>query len=90
MPLYFRNAPTITGNLVSLWGLGVLYNFPGYNSAADKGPYMISICSNSANATMTIRGFSQLTSGNNATEFVATTWLSLNTNAQGWPSEPAC
>jgi sugar lactone lactonase YvrE len=70
MTLNFGNAKPIIGNLVSAWGIGV-----------DKSPYMIGICNNAANSTMTIRGFSQLSSGNNATEFLAVDWLSLNTSA---------
>ena len=86
----FKNSSSVVGNEVSLWGYGVMYNVPGFNPKADFYPYAVDICLNSNNSTISISGFYQYSSGNNATEFFVYNWSSINTPSAGWPSEPAC
>lgn len=80
----------LTGSLVGPYGPGLLYNFPGYNSATDGLPSAISVCYMASSNLEVISGFFSVGPGNNSTELLLSNWSSFVSNAQGWPSEPAC
>jgi hypothetical protein len=86
----FPGEPSLVGNLVSTWGIGVIYSVPGYNAATDTNPNDFSFCSIAAQNGMQVSGFVSIAPGSNATELFVSVWYSTVTSAQGWPSEPAC
>jgi hypothetical protein len=86
----FPNAPTLVGKLVSAWGIGVMYNVPGYSVATDINPYAVSICYLPSQNGMQVSGFFSTTPGNNSTEIFVSYYYSTVSSAQGWPTEPTC
>jgi hypothetical protein len=86
----FQGAPTFSGRLVSLYGNGILYNVPGYNSTTDVFPYVLSFCSVPGTDEILISGFGSAGPGNNSSEIFVSNWTSALTSSQGWPAEPAC
>jgi ligand-binding sensor domain-containing protein len=84
------NTPTIIGNVVGLWGNGVMYNLPGYKAATDIDPYDVAFCTLPSGGGISITSFVSVAPGNNATELFVSYYYNTVTSAQGWPTEPAC
>lgn len=86
----FANSPNLSGRLVSLYGNGILYNVPGYNSSTDIFPYVLSFCSVPGANEIQISGFGSAGPGNNSSEIFVSNWVMTLTSSQGWPTEPTC
>jgi hypothetical protein len=85
-----QGGSSTTGNLVGLYGGGILYNAPGLNYGTVMFPYAISFCSVPGQNQIRITGFGSVGPGLNSSEFLVTDWSSILTSSQGWPVEPAC
>ncbi len=83
------NASALTGNLVGLYGGGILYNLPGLTGDI-VFPYVVSFCSVPGQNLIRISGFSEAGPGLNSTEVWVSYWSSVLSSSSGWPAEPAC
>ncbi|MDA4123247.1 MAG: hypothetical protein OK456_08725 [Thaumarchaeota archaeon] len=80
----------IVGKLVGVEGSAILYNLPGYQVTAGVYPYSNSVCYISSQNLVSISGFSDYQAGFNSTEVLVHDYYNVESNAQGWPAEPAC
>jgi len=80
----------IVGKLVGVEGAGILYNLPGYQQAGGVSPYAYSFCSIASQGLIQVSGFSDYQAGFNSSEIFVSNYASFVSNAQGWPTEPAC
>ncbi|MDA4123246.1 MAG: hypothetical protein OK456_08720 [Thaumarchaeota archaeon] len=81
---------TVKGNLVGVEGGGIVYNLPGYTATPGVWVYTTSICFVASQDAIQISGFSYYQAGFNSSEIFVSGYASSLTNAQGWPTEPAC
>jgi hypothetical protein len=80
----------LSGTYVSLYGGGVIYNYPAYNPATDSVPSAITICYDQPLNLERISGFFSVGQGLTPTELILSDWSSAYSNPTGWPAEPAC
>jgi hypothetical protein len=80
----------VVGNLVGVEGSGIVYNIRGFNPTPGVSVYALSVCYIASENAIRISGFSDYQAGPNSTEILVSDYGSFLTNAQGWPSEPAC
>jgi hypothetical protein len=87
----FQNGQSLVGNEVSVTGVGIIYNIPGYKPSVDLYSNTYSDCLNAGAGTITIAGFANAVLGDsNATEILVYNWSTFSVNSQGFPMEPAC
>jgi hypothetical protein len=78
----FQGAPQLSGELVSVYGYGLIYNVPGYNASTDPFPYVSSACALPNSNNIRLSGFGSAGPVNNSTEIFVSNWYDAVISAQ--------